>query len=552
MAHNFLRMKNILCGLLLLLTLSSFCQNQSGNTAVKPKLVVGIVVDQMRWDYLYRYAEKYGQTGFKRLQKGYNCENTHIPYVPTYTAPGHACIYSGSVPALHGIVGNDWYDRDRHRRVYCVEDSTFHTIGAAGEIGQMSPRNMLTTTVTDELRMASNFHSKVIGVAIKDRSAILPAGHAANGVYWFDGKSGNWISSSYYADSLPQWVSTFNAQKIPNKYLKENWNTIQNISAYTESSEDDEAYENVFAKESKPIFPHRVSEMTEKNVDVIKNTPWGNTLTFDFAKSAISGEKLGKGSYTDFLTISFSSTDYIGHQFGPNSVEVEDCYIRFDKDLGDFLSYLDKEIGAGNYTVFLTSDHGAAHADGFRRAYRMPGGDMPDAPLIDQVNKQFKTLWNIDSMVEIFDNMQFYLKQRSGADQRIDISAAKSMIVNNLEGDVKNSIRYAIDLKTINAEPIPAAMKETIINGYYPKRSGDIQIVYEPAVLEDRAKGTTHGSLYNYDTHIPLLWYGWGVKPGYDFSPIYMTDIAATVAALLQIQEPNGCVGKPINGLIRR
>lgn len=539
-------MKNIFSALLILISSLSFAQSNTATVAGKPKLIVGIVVDQMRWDYLYRYAEKYGQTGFKRLQKGYNCENTHIPYIPTYTAPGHTCIYTGSVPAIHGIVGNDWYDREQRRRVYCTEDSTCHTIGATGDAGKMSPRNMLTTTVTDELRMASNFHSKVIGIAIKDRSAILPAGHAANGSYWFDGKSGNWISSSYYGDSLPVWVNAFNAQKVPSKYLKENWKTIQNISSYTESSEDDEAYENAFSKESKPVFPHNVSEMAEKNVDVIKNTPWGNTLTFDFAKSAISGEHLGKGSYTDFLALSFSSTDYIGHQFGPNSVEAEDCYIRFDKDLGDFLSYLDKKVGAGNYLIFLTADHGAAHADGFRREHRIPGGDMPDAELISQVNKEFKSLWNIDSVVENFDNMQFYLKPRYGSDQHTDMSAAKYIIANTLKGAIKNSIKYAIDLKSINAEPMPTALKENIINGYNPKRSGDVQMVYEPAVLEDRPKGTTHGSAYNYDTHIPLLWYGWGVKSGHDYSPVYMTDIAATLASLLQIQEPNGCIGKPI------
>jgi predicted AlkP superfamily pyrophosphatase or phosphodiesterase len=545
-------MKNIFLLVLIMTCFASFSQNKPISTPAKPKLIVGIVVDQMRWDYLYRYAEKYGLTGFKRLQTGYNCENTHIPYVPSYTAPGHTCIYTGSVPALHGIVGNDWYDRDKHRRVYCAEDSTCHTVGATGDAGQMSPRNMLTTTVTDELRIASNFHSKVIGIAIKDRSALLPAGHAANGAYWFDGKSGNWISSSYYADSLPQWVNTFNSQKIPVKYLKDNWNTIQNISAYTESSEDDNAYEKTFSKESKPTFPHKVSEMTEKNVDVIKSTPWGNTLTFDFAKSAIDGEKFGKGSYTDFLTISFSSTDYIGHQFGPNSVEVEDCYIRFDKDLGDFLSYLDKEIGAGNYLVFLTADHGAAHANGFSAEHHIPGGDMPDADLISQVNKQFKSLWNIDSMVENFDNMQFYLKQRYGNDQLVDMKIANDIIAHTLKADVRNSVKYAIDLRTINTETLPSTIKDPILNGYNPKRSGDIQIVYEPAVLEDRAKGTTHGSLYNYDTHIPLLWYGWGVKAGHDYSQTYMTDIAATLSALLHIQEPNGSIGRPIVDLLKK
>ena len=537
--HIFRYMKNILFLLLTLVSLTTFSQNKiNSSSSAKPKLVIGIVVDQMRWDYLYRYQEKYGQTGFKRLQKGYNCENTHIPYIPTYTAPGHTCIYTGSIPAMHGIVGNDWYDRSKKRKVYCTEDSSCHTVGTTGDVGQMSPRNMLTTTVTDELRLASNFQSKVIGIAIKDRSAILPAGHTGNGAYWFDGKSGKWISSSYYGDTLPAWVNVFNGQKLPEKYLAENWKPILALSQYTESTSDEEPYEKPLKKEGKATFPYMTSEMMAKNVDVIKNTPWGNTLTFDFAKASIVGERLGKGGFTDFLTLSFSSTDYIGHQFGPNSVEAEDCYIRFDKELGDFLSYLDSTLGSGNYLVFLTADHGAAHADGFNSAHQIPSGNITDEEMINAANKFLKPYFSTDTMIEAFANMQFYLKNTMAAVRdQLTISPWQNQIP---------SIKLVINLPNINSQTLPDVMRQPIINGYNPKRSGDVQIVYEPAVLGDRPQGTTHGSLYNYDTHIPLIWYGWGIKPGYDYSPTYMTDIAATLAALLHIQEPNGCVGKPI------
>ena len=536
------------------MTLSVLAQNNNTPTPPtgKPKLVVGIVVDQMRWDYLYRYEQKYGQTGFKRLQKGYNCENTHIPYVPTYTGPGHTCIYTGSVPAIHGIVGNDWYDRETRSIVTCVGDPAYITAGSASKVGKASPNRLLTTTVTDELRMATNFRTKVISIAAKDRSAILPGGHAANAAYFFDGEAGDWVSSTYYMDTLPTWVKGFNTKKLAVKYIRDNWHTLLDKKLYTESAPDDESYERKFGGEDKPIFPHLDSTKVVKDPGVILSTPWGNTLTFDFAKAAIDGEKLGKGNATDFLALSFSSTDYIGHQFGPNSVEAEDCYIRFDRDLGDFLSYLDQHVGAGNYVIFLTADHGAAQADGFNKEHHVPSGNVPDEQLTKAVNAEFKSKWGVDSMVLAFDNMQFYIKDHYGADQHTDMAAAVKIIETVLSKEIKDQIKMVIDLHDIKGESIPIAVRETIINGYNTKRSGDIQLAYEPAVLENRPLGTTHGSFYNYDTHIPLLWYGWGIHPGHDYSPTYMTDIAATLAALLHIQEPNGSIGRPIEGILKK
>ena len=543
-------MKNIFLSLLLIMSLSAFSQNQTTSSApTKPKLVIGIVVDQMRWDYLHRYADKYGETGFKRLQKGYNCENTHIPYVPTYTAPGHACVYTGSVPALHGIIGNDWYSRESRSKVYCTGDTNYKTLGTEGRAGRMSPDKMLTTTITDELCLASNFHSKVIGIALKDRAAILPAGHAANAAYWFDGKSGNWISSSYYNDSLPAWVNAFNNKKLPKKYLDENWNTLYKLSAYIESSEDDNSYENPYSIESKPTFPHEVSKMSEKNPEVITYTPWGNTLTFDFAKDAILNEHLGAGLYTDFLTISCSSTDLVGHQFGPNSVEVEDCYIRLDKDLGDFMSYLDKTVGAGNYIVFLTADHGASHAQGFNRDHHLPGGVVTNDTLWKICNEFLKTKYGKDSLIGMLYDMQIYLDNDRLKQSSLDKDVVKKELISFLP--TVSGVAKAINLCELKTTPLPQAYLDLFINGYNQQRSGDIQFILDPAYMEGFTKGATHGTGYSYDTHIPLLWYGWGVKPGHDYTQTYMTDIAATLAALLHIQEPNGCIGKPIIGLMK-
>ena len=304
----------------------------------KPKLVVGLVIDQMRWDYLYRFADRYGEGGFKRLQnKGFSFENTMMPFVPTVTAAGHTCIYTGSVPAIHGIVGNNWYDKQSKKDMYCTEDTSVYGLGNGDNQGRMSPKNLLTTTVTDELKLSNNFKSKVIGIALKDRGAILPAGHTANAAYWYDDATGKWISSSYYGTELPTWVNNFNTKDEAGNFMKQNWNTLYPINTYTKSTIDDSKSETDLAELKTHIFPYKLNEVVKKKYSVFKATPFANTFTFDFAKDAITNENLGKNTVTDFLTISISSTDYIGHTFGPNSIEVEDTYLRLDKDIAEFL-----------------------------------------------------------------------------------------------------------------------------------------------------------------------------------------------------------------------
>jgi predicted AlkP superfamily pyrophosphatase or phosphodiesterase len=547
-------MKKIAFALLILTSQSAFAQNKpAANNAAqpqKPKLVVGIVVDQMRWDYLYRYAEKYGSTGFKRLQSGYNCENTHIPYVPSITGPGHTCVYTGSVPAIHGIIANEWYNRDGKNVVNCISDTSCRTIGATGNEGQASPHRLLATTITDELRLATNFHSKVIGVAAKDRAAILPAGHAANAAYWFDGESGRWISSSYYMDTLPAWVNKYNAQNMPAKYAAHNWQTLLDISKYTESAADDEPYERPFRNQEKPVFPHMIADEVAKNPEALIGTPFGNTMTLDFAKTVIQAEQMGRGSYTDFLAISCSSTDYIGHQFGPNSVEAEDCYLRLDRDLGDFLSYLDKTVGAGNYVVFLSADHGASHSIGFNKEHKIPAGAASSDSLMKKCNDYLSAKYGYDSLIEKYTSMQIYLHYDHIRAHNLDVTTLRRDLCQFLM--TVKGVAKALNLPELTTTVLPAPYREAFINGYNQKRSGDIQIVYEPGWLENYPKGTTHSAVYAYDTHIPLLWYGWGIRPGHDYTQTYMTDIAATLAAMLHIQEPSGCIGKPIEGVMRK
>jgi predicted AlkP superfamily pyrophosphatase or phosphodiesterase len=520
-------------------------------TPAKPKLVIGIVVDQMRWDFLYRYTDKYGSNGFKRLlREGYSCENTHINYSPSYTAPGHSCIYTGSVPSIHGITGNGWYDLTEGQEVSNVGDSTQTTVGSTSDVGKTSPHRLLVTTITDELKLANNMQSKVIGIALKDRASILPAGHAANAAYFFDGSVGVWVTSSYYMKKLPDWVNQFNSKDLPQAYVAKNWNTLLPIIQYNESQPDDEPYERPFKNETKPVFEHNVSGMMKEGLGVIDATPFGNSLTLDFAKAAIENEKMGKGKYTDFLALSLSSTDYIGHQFGPNSVEIEDCYLRLDKDLESFFNYLDQTIGKGNYVLFLSADHGAAHVPDFLKENKIPAGVFNIDTTLKQLNAHLVQKYGDGNWVLSYDNMQVYLNHTLMDAKKLDPSEVKAVTVKFLNGFT--GINQAIDLAEIDDALIDATMKQNIANGVYPNRSGDVFILYQPGWFESYTKGTTHGTQYAYDTHIPLVFMGWKIPHAEDHTDVHMTDIAPTLAALLHIQEPNGNIGKVITGIFKK
>jgi predicted AlkP superfamily pyrophosphatase or phosphodiesterase len=516
----------------------------------KPKLVVGLVVDQMRWDYLYRYQEKYGQGGFNRLlDQGYACENTYINYFPSYTAPGHTGIYTGSVPAVHGIVGNDWFQRPQNALVYCTKDTAVRSVGGDSAIGQQSPHRLLTTTICDELRLSNNFRSKTIGIAIKDRGGILPAGHTANAAYWYDGVTGKWISSTYYMKALPAYVNAFNDKKTVDAYIKNNWNTLLKISEYWESTEDDKWYENSYPNEDKPVFEHQLSKIKTPPYELIKATPFGNAMTLDFAKAVIKGDTMGRRGVTDFVTVSCSSTDYVGHMFGPNSVEIEDSYIRLDREIESFLNYLDETVGKGNYLVFLSADHGAAHAIGFNQEHHLPGELLFEKKLEAEADSVLAFRFERKGLVSKVVNQQIVLNHELIHASKFELADVKAFLIEHFSG--KPGIQRVIDLEQVQQTTLTDWQRECLSNHYLPGRSGDVQLVFTPATLDDFQKGTTHGTNYAYDTHIPLLFYGWGVKQGRNYNRNYMMDIAPTIAAMLKIQEPNGCVGKVIKGLLK-
>ncbi|CAN5531361.1 alkaline phosphatase family protein [soil metagenome] len=524
---------------------------QSSSTPKKPKLVVGIVIDQMRWDYLYRFNDVYGNDGFKRMiAEGFTCENTLIPYLPTYTAPGHTCIYSGSVPAIHGIMGNNWYDRTTNSVVYCTDDSTVTTVGSTSAAGKMSPDNLWATTITDELRLSNNFKSKVIGISLKDRGAILPAGHSANAAYWYDGSVGKWITSSYYMKQLPGWVNSFNDKDLPGKYMAKDWNTVMPINKYDLSTPDEEPYEGSISGEKSTTFPHKLSAIKTGKYESFRTTPYGITYTFDFAKDAIQNEQLGSGTATDFLAVSISSTDYIGHTFGPNSIEIEDTYIRLDKDIADFLQYLDAKFGKGNYLAFLTADHGAAHVPGFLNEHKIPAGVVMDRDLTKECNDAIEAQFGVKNGVVSLQNYQLYLNTSAIETAGKNVTDVSAMLIKLLKQ--KPYIIDAVETNNIASATLPMPQKSMISNGYNPKRSGDIFFTFKPGYFDGYSKtGTTHGLWNPYDAHIPLLFYGWNVKPGKTNRETYMTDISATIAAMLQIQMPNGCIGKVITEVMQ-
>lgn len=550
-------MPRFICFYILILSFSfSQAQNkanlkpQSGLS--RPKLVVGIVVDQMRWDFLYRYYNRYSETGgFKRLlMRGFSCENTLIPYAPTVTAAGHTCVYTGSVPAIHGIAGNDWWDREAGRDMYCSEDKSVQTVGSSTTMaGQMSPRNMLTTTVTDELRLATNFKSKVIGIAIKDRGSILPAGHSATAAYWYDAKTGNWITSTYYMNELPKWMQAVNSKKLPDQYYAKGWNTLYPINTYTQSTADGKTYEAKPLGATQTGFPYVLSEFAGKDYGKISSTPYGNSLTLDVAIAVLEAEKLGMSGVTDFLAISFSSTDYIGHAHGPNSVETEDAYLRLDKELGDFFVLLDNRLGRGNYTVFLTADHGVAHVPGFNAENKLPGSVFNSNRLENELNKQLKEKYGVERLIVSTDNYQLTLHPGKLDSAKLTKQQVIDFLLTQIRKD--SGIANAFSIDQMYAEPLPEVQRKLFSNGYFRKRGGDIQLILKPGWVAGWTTGTTHGLWNLYDTHIPLLFYGWGISPGKTTREVYMTDIAPTVAALLKIQMPNGCVGQVINEVIK-
>jgi predicted AlkP superfamily pyrophosphatase or phosphodiesterase len=532
--------------ILLFLLVNQICFGQTKlPISPKPKLVIGLVIDQMRYDYLFKYEKNYTQGGFKRLMReGFTCHNANLNYIPSVTGCGHASIYTGSVPAINGIASNDWYDKSTHKMMYCVQDDNANTVGSIGKSGKMSPKNLWTSTIGDELKLSNNMRSKVIGISLKDRGSILPAGHAADAAFWMDDSLGNFVTSTYYMQNLPTWATQFNEANYAKKYLMGNWELCLSKEKYYQSSNDSNGYEGFYKTEKTNTLPHLTS-LFSKNADV-KRTPFGNNISLDFSKAAIINYNLGKGVAADFLAISLSSTDYVGHQFGINAIETEDMYYRLDKSLEDFLLFLDKQIGAGNYTLFLTADHGAAHNPQYLLDNKIAAGYFNNGEIRKKINEKSLVKFGKKVIADMGDN-EIWLNDS------IDYNDALAFVKNELS--TQTEIQYLIENKNLAAATIPAKIKLLATNGYNNSRSGDLLYLLKPGFIEsyNGAKtGTTHGTWNPYDSHIPLVWFGNGIKKGSNYNLVNVTDIAATLAALLKIQAPNGCIGEVLTEVIKQ
>ena len=516
-----------------------------------PKLVVGIIVDQMRYDYLTRFYDQYEEGGFKRMvEEGFNCKNNHFNYAPTSTGPGHTSVYTGTTPATHGIIGNEWYDKENDVDVYCASDDRYVSVGTTSDAGQMSPHRMTVTTITDELRLHTQMRGKTIAIALKDRGAVLPGGHTANAAYWFHGKDeGKWITSSYYMDALPKWVEDFNSSGVAQSY-KKGWNTLKDISTYVESGVDDNAFEGLFDGETASTFPHNPQDLLDKNknFEIIKATPYGNSITTDFAIEALVQEQLGHDEITDFLAVSFSSTDYVGHMFGVNSKEVEDIYIRLDLDLARLFKALDKNVGEGEYTVFLTADHAAIDVPSYLMTTRIPAGYVDNSATKAKFAEFLRYTYGTEYIVKNSSNNQIFLDHKIVKNLDLEIKDVQEAIAKEiLSYDYVDRVYTGYQMWQNNySSGIPYILQ----NGYNQKRSGDILLVLKPGTISYPKTGSTHGSPQIYDTHVPLLFFGKGIQKGSTVERTEIPDIAPTISALLGIAFPSGTTGKPLSEVL--
>lgn len=513
----------------------------------KAKLVVGIVVDQMRNDYIDRFWYRYGEDGFKRLvNQGYRFKNGHFNYVPTFTGPGHASVFTGTSPMNHGIIGNNWFDKTNGEFVYCAGDAEVTPVGTLDRAGKMSPHRMLVTTITDENRLATQMRGKTIGIALKDRGAILPAGHTANAAYWFHGKKeGKWITSSYYMDKLPNWVDAFNNSGKAQSYLRP-WDTLYPIETYVESGSDLNEFEQGFKGKETATFPYDIDKLKAENdnYEILKAIAYGNDLTTDFAMAAIDGENLGKNSDTDILTLSYSSTDYVGHNFGVNSKEIQDTYLRLDKNIADLLNFLDERVGKDNYIVFLTADHAAVEVPAYLESVNIPAGYFDTKGFIEKAKDFVEEKYGDKNLIENISNDQVFfnygLLDQMGIESKELQEKLAAFILS------QDKIHRVYTRNQIVSGAYEKGMEALIKNGFNHKRSGDVAYIMEPSVISYPRQGSTHGSSYVYDTHVPMLFYGKGIKEGSTSRRSEIVDIAPTIATLLGISFPNATTGEPL------
>jgi arylsulfatase A-like enzyme len=517
-----------------------------------PKLLVGIMVDQMRPDYLTRFADQYGPDGFNRLRReGLECRNTHYNYIPTVTGPGHSSVYTGTTPRYHGIVGNSWYDRRLRRDVYCTEDTTVQLVGTTKGLG-VSARNQLSTTLGDELKMTYAGRSQVLALSLKDRGSALPAGHMADGAYWFDVASGNFVSSTYYVPALPAWVQQFNGQKNADRYRQQTWAPLRGPAAYRNSLPDSNRYERVFKGKTAATFPYdlaKLSALGGPGYESVYTSPFGNSLLTDFALTALQNTTLGRDDVPDLLAISYSSPDAVGHTFGPLSKEENDLYLRLDLEIARLLQALDKTVGKGNYAVFLTADHGASEVTRYLADHQLPVGTFDRGAVYRAAGAYLTEQLGPGQWLERESSNMYYLNRPLLTQRKLELGRVQELLAAFLRE--QPGIAQVNSTTQLLGAGSTSYLEAKLQAGLYYPRFGDVRYELLPGYTGDLGVGASHGTGYTYDSHVPLLWWGPGIPAGVvSYAPHTITDIAPTAAMLLNSKLPNACTGQPIQEVL--
>ncbi len=521
-----------------------------------PRLVVGVVVDQMRVDYIYRYWDNFGDGGFKRLiNEGSFQRNAQFDYAPTETGPGHASIYTGTTPSDHGITFNDMFIGMDHAHNYCVSDPNVKGVGCEAGSGLSSPLNLLASSIADELELATERRSKTIGIALKDRAAILPVGRTGDAAYWFmPTGEGAFVTSTWYRNELPDWLVAFNAEKRPLNYLKNTWELSLPLERYRQVMPDDNPYEEPLPGTTTSTLPMDLQAMFKAtgSAEVIKYTPWGSTLTTDMALAAIAGEGLGADDVTDLLAISYSSPDELGHEVGPRAVELEDMYVRLDSELKRLFDELDTRVGKDKYTVFLTADHGVVDVPQYLKDLKSSAGYIDKKSAATELNKALVSRFGEGEWVRTIRRGQVFLNDSLIQARKVIPEEIQRASVDHLQLDP--NVIVALTATDLARNQYTEGVRRTIQRGFMIHRSGDVVMVYRPNYLESYngiTKGTTHMTPWNYDTQVPVIFFGQGIRKGEILERTSITDIAPTVCAIVGISLPNAASGNVVEKALK-
>lgn len=558
----------------LLLGSVTFAQRTPPSTQKRPRLVLLIAVDQFRYDYLERFGDLFVQNGFRRLlREGASWTQSNFDHMPTYTAPGHGTMMTGAYPAETGIIGNEWLDRASGKRVTSVSDETVKLLGGGPNDTASSPSRLMTSTVGDELRLATNDRAKVIGISVKDRSAILPAGRHANAAYWFSTTSGNMVSSTYYFNQLPAWVTTFNATRTADKYFGTKWERLLPEDEYVKrAGPDSPSWETVSSSGDTNAFPHTITggatSVGPAFYWAFDYSPFPNDMLVSFAQQAIVNEQLGQDDDTDVLTVSFSANDYVGHRYGPYSQEVMDVTLRTDRQIATLLDFVDARVGLSNTMVALTADHGVSPIPEHAAALGLGGARLKTADLFAAISNALSAKYNpqgkspdpsADYLLKetgttrgYFMNGNLYFNYDALRRDGVSVDEVSQVIVAaalTVPGVARAFTRTQL---LRGATSITDPIERRVQHGFSPARSGDVVIVPEPFKYLGDTITATHGSAYSYDTHVPTIIMGTGVKPGQYFEAATPADIAPTLSALLRITPPSNATGRVLIEALRK